>query len=138
MSIEEEFELQDKNFDVGSSIKYDVELKTVEKYPKGNTILKFRFFDLKNQIFLVTFSYSHKKQKFSLITMLFNGVQLEQNIKASREICDWYTKERFSMDGCFMFIRDMMEGIKDLLDPINLNKKLQMKDRLKGIDRDFR
>ena len=137
MSIEEEFELQDKNFDVGS-IKCDVELKTVEKYPKGNTILKFRFFDSKYQIFLVTFSYSHKKQKFSLITMLFNGVQLEQNIKASREIGDWYTKERFSMDGCFMFIRNMMEGIKDLLDPINLNKKLQLKDKLKGIDRDFR
>lgn len=137
MSIEEEFELQDKNFDVGS-IRCDVEMKTMAGYPKGNTILKFRFFDSKYQIFLVTFSYSHKQQKFSLITMLFNGIQLGQNIKASREIGDWRTKERFSMNGCFKFIRNMMEGIKDLLDPINLNKKLQLKDKLKVIDRDFR
>lgn len=136
MSIEEEFELQDKNFDIGSSIKCEVEMKAIEKSPKGNTILKFRFFDSKYQVFLVTFSYSHKKQNFSLITMRFNGAG--QNIKASREISDWRTKERFSMDGCFKFIRNMMEGIKDLLDPININKKLQVKDRLKGIDRDFK
>ena len=142
MNLEEEFEKYNHKFDLGD-IESSVRLLSSGWDERSQKMITFTFRNY-GRVLKINFHYSHKKEDFSLNIIKYAG-----NGSSDREweaigninrISVWeYSKfPRMSVAECFGLVERLMQGQRNELDPILLDKNLQIYMKLLEIDKECR
>ena len=142
MNLEEEFEKYNHKFDLGD-IESSVRLLSSGWDERSQKMITFTFRNY-GRVLKINFHYSHKKEDFSLNIIKYAGSGSSekewQAILNINTINKWqYSKiPRMSVAECFGLVERLMQGQRNELDPILLDKNLQIYMKLLEIDKECR
>ena len=142
MNLEEEFVKYNHKFDLGD-IESSVRLVSNGWDERSQKMITFTFRNF-SKVLKINFHYSHKKEDFSLNIIKYAGSGSSERewaaIGSINRISIWeYSKfPRMSVAECFALVERFVQGQKDILDPILLEKNIQIYMKLLDINKECR
>ncbi len=137
MSLIDEFNNYKYQFNLGK-IDANVVLHHSLNFGKINQyVLSFKFYAPNHDLFRINFSYSNKRDEFSL-----NNVYLAATGEYHQEThylnsLDYTKFPRMSLQEAFNFVYSLMQGVYDTLDVFLIYKNLTVMENLKAMQKDF-
>lgn len=137
MSLIDEFNNYKYQFNLGK-IDANVVLHNSVKFCKINQyVLSFKFYAPNHDLFRINFSYSNKRNEFSL-----NNVYLAATGEYHQEThylnsLDYTKFPRMSLQEAFNFVYSLMHGVYDTLDVFLIYKNLTVMENIKAMQKDF-
>ena len=142
MNLEEEFVKYNHKFELGD-IESSVRLVSNGWDERSQKMITFTFRNF-GKVLKINFHYSHKKEDFSLNIIRYAGNgsnykewQAIENINRI-SVCEYSKFPRMSVAECFGLVERIIQGQKDSLDPILLDKNLQIYMKLLDINKECR
>lgn len=142
MNLVEEFEKYKREYDLGS-IESDVRLVSTGDSWWSQRMISFTFRTF-SRVIKINFHYSIKKENFSLILIRYGGNGSSESewkaiLNINRISIGEYKKfPRMSIEECFNFVERIIQGLRDRLDPVVIDKNLQIYMKLMDINKEFR
>ena len=142
MNLEEEFVKYNHKFDLGD-IESSVRLVSNGWDERSQKMITFTFRNF-SRVLKINFHYSHKKEDFSLNIIKYAGSGSSEReweaIESINRISIWeYSKfPRMSVGECFALVDRFVQGQKDVLDPILLEKNIEIYMKLLDINKECR
>ena len=142
MNLEEEFVKYNHKFELGD-IESSVRLVSNGWDERSQKMITCTFRNF-GKVLKINFHYSHKKKDFSLNIIKYAGSGSSEKEWAAigniNRISVWeYSKfPRMSVAECFGLVERIMQGQRDSLDPILLDKNLQIYMKLLDINKECR
>ena len=142
MNLEEEFVKYNHQYDLGD-IESSVRLVSNGWDERSQKMITFTFRNF-GKVLKINFQYSHKKADFSLNIIRYAGSGSSEReweaIETINRISIWeYSKfPRMSVEECFKLVDRFMQGQRDRLDPILLEKNIEIYMKLLDINNECR
>lgn len=142
MNLEEEFVKYNHKFDLGD-IESSVRLVSNGWDERSQKMITFTFRNF-SRVLKINFHYSHKKEDFSLNIIKYAGSGSSEReweaIESINRISIWeYSKfPRMNVEECFRLVERFVQGQRDVLDPVLLEKNIQIYMKLLDINKECR
>lgn len=140
MDLEKEFKKYYHEFDLGG---IESDIKLISSGTSLQTIISFTFRNY-SKFLKIHFHYSHKNENFSLNLIKYAGCGSSEEewlaINNINKISMWEFSKfpKMSVADCFGMVEKLIQGQKDSLDPILLDKNLQIYMKLLDINKEFK